>query len=131
MTHGLPDNSRGSYDSATGKFTVPVHGRYQFQLFLATYTGNGDYSIALRVDGVSFDVMCGTYAMGTSAHEDSRSLISEIELDQGQVVDFYVQTATDGMTGDHSVFPYGVQTGRSFIQGQLIKRLFPNIQSVF
>jgi len=50
---GLPDRSLGSYDSLTGKFTVPVNGRYRFELFIATYGGTGYYNIALRVGGLT------------------------------------------------------------------------------
>ena len=124
LIHGLPDRSHGAYDFLTGQFTTPVDGRYRFQIFMATYGGTGYYSISLRVDTLTFDTLCGTYGMDTAAHEDSRTLVSEIELRTGQVVDFFVDDSSYGLTGDHSSYPYGVQTGRSFIQGQLIKRLW-------
>ena len=76
------------------------------------------------IDGFTFDVLCGTYGTHTAAHEDSRMFVSEIEVESGPMVDFYAEDTSSELSGDFSSYPYGVQTGRSFVQGRDLKASF-------
>ena len=116
MDQKVIDETGGLYNPTTGEFSIPVKGRYQFTLtFVSDNHGDpfkNEYAISLRIDGKDTDVLYSSSIAGGNRLKNSNTLISNMDLDAGQVAVFYIS----------SMHTYTHIMQGTFFEGKLVKR---------
>ena len=114
-TH-LSGNENGHFDPNTGRFTAPVSGRYSFGLSLRVWGSSGgeyNYRIYMQRGGSLIHTMIYSGTMSGSYKLDGRYFTTEVVLNRGQYVQFYIP----------GYFSSGLRYGgsQSYFEGKLIK----------
>ena len=112
MTSPYVDNSGGRYSTSTGKFTIPVSGRYRFEIYFGGMFYTCHFQGRLLADGKQVEYFQYNNEGYNSSHRDDGWFSFERKFTAGQKVNFHVDYR----------YKDTLSSSTSFIQGQLIRK---------
>ena len=92
-------NIGGAMDLATGVFTSPVNGRYQFIFTALAAKGNERSDLVLRVNGA------GIGRSVAPSHHYTLPIVATLQLKKGDTIDMFLQRGSiEDTTGHYTHF---------------------------